>query len=417
MLFRSDSLRIANEAIDSAKDYILKNIGGNYYPDKPNVYTKKKGQNTQDAHEAIRPSDISLSPDKIKDSLTNDQYKLYKLIWNRFVSSQLKPAEFAVITVEIEAKHEKNIYNFRSTDQQMTFDGYLKFYVDFSEDDEEESSKIPNLSAGEQVKIVSLFDKQNFTNPPGRYTEASLIKALEEKGIGRPSTYAPTISTILNREYIEKEGKSLKITQLGRIVTDLMKNNFENIVDEKFTANMEDTLDNIENDGKDWREVLTEFYGDFKTSLEKANEDVEKMPEVSDVICENCGKNMIVKSGRFGKFLACPNYPDCKTTKPLTKEVDVPCPKCNNKILEKKSRAGKIFYGCEKYPDCDFASWDLPTGKSCDKCGSYMVKKKFIRSNKEYCSNVDCENAAPKPKPKADGEKKVVKTIKITKKR
>ena len=400
---RTDSLRIANEAIEGAKDYIIKNIGQEYYPQSPNVY-KKKGQNTQDAHEAIRPTYIELEPDKVKGSLTSDQYKLYKLIWNRFVSSQLKPAEFSVLTVEIEAKGDKNnnvhnVYNFRSTAQKMTFDGYLKFYVDLS-DEEEEQSKIPALEEKEPLTLEKLTDKQNFTAPPARYTEASLIKALEEKGIGRPSTYAPTIHTILSREYIEKESKSLKPTQLGAIITELMKKNFSSIVDEKFTANMEEKLDDIESEGKDWHLVLTEFYGDFKTSLEKADEVVEKMHETSDVICENCGRNMIIKSGRFGKFLACPNYPECKTTKPIVKEIlTTPCPKCGNKILEKKSKGGKVFYGCEKYPNCDFASWDLPTGKSCDKCGSYMVRTRF---KKEYCSNTECENAAPKPKPKSE---------------
>ena len=399
---RTDSLRIANEAAVAAKEYILKNIGSEYYPEKPNFY-KKKGQNTQDAHEAIRPTYIDLEPDKIKGSLSNDQYKLYKLIWNRFVSSQLKPAEFAVLTVEIEAKNTQCVYNFRSTAQKMTFDGYLKFYVDLS-DDEEEQSKIPELSANEPLLLQKLNDKQNFTSPPARYTEASLIKALEEKGIGRPSTYAPTIHTILSREYIEKESKSLKPTQLGSLITDLMKKNFSNIVDETFTANMEDKLDDIENEGKDWHKVLDEFYGDFKVSLEKADESVEKMHETSDVLCENCGRNMIIKSGRFGKFLACPNYPECKTTKPIVKEIlTIPCPKCGNKILEKKSKGGKVFYGCEKYPDCNFASWDLPTGKNCDKCRSYMIKKKF---GKEYCSSTECENAAPKPKPKDSADKK-----------
>jgi len=409
---RTDSLRIANEAIEGAKEYVIKNIGENYYPAKPNFY-KKKGQNTQDAHEAIRPTYIDLEPDKIKSSLSNDQYKLYKLIWNRFVSSQLKPAEFAVLTVEIEAKGAKNVYNFRSTAQKMTFDGYLKFYVDLS-DEEEEQSKIPELSANESLSLEKLNDKQNFTSPPARYTEASLIKALEEKGIGRPSTYAPTIHTILTREYIEKESKSIKPTQLGIIITELMKKNFSNIVDEKFTANMEDKLDDIESDGKDWHKVLDEFYGDFKTSLEKADESVEKMHETSDVLCDNCGRNMIIKSGRFGKFLACPNYPECKSTKPIVKEIlTSPCPKCGNKILEKKSKGGKAFYGCEKYPDCNFASWDLPTGKSCEKCGEYMVKKKF---GKVYCSNAECENAAPKPKPKDEAAKATTAKKTATKK-
>jgi DNA topoisomerase-1 len=397
---RTDSLRIATEAMDSAKEYILKNIGANYYPDKPNVY-KKKGANTQDAHEAIRPTDVELEPDKIKSSLNADQYKLYKLIWNRFVSSHLKPAEFAVLTIEIEARGAKNTYNFRSSAQKMLFDGYMKFYVD-NTDEEEEKSKLPDLEKDEQLILSKLIDKQNFTKPLGRYTESTLIKALEEKGIGRPSTYAPTVSTVMSREYVEKEGKTLKPTSLGILVNNIMKANFSDIVNEEFTANMEDKLDDIGTAGKNWREVLKEFYTGFEKALNKAKETVEKTPETSDILCDKCGKNMIIKSGRFGKFLACPDYPECKSTKPLAKEVlTIPCPLCGNKILEKKTKGGKIFYGCEKYPECTFSSWDLPTGNSCEKCNSFMVKKKYLRGGKEYCSNVDCENAAPKPTPKA----------------
>jgi DNA topoisomerase-1 len=400
---RTDSLRIANEAIDTAKEYILKSIGPSYYPDKPNIY-KKKGGNTQDAHEAIRPTDIELEPDKIKASLTNDQYKLYKLIWNRFVSSQLKPAEFAVLTIEIEAKGSKDIYNFRSSAQKMLFDGYMKFYID-NTDEDEEKSKLPDLNKNEDLTLAKLIDKQNFTKPQSRYTEATLIKALEEKGIGRPSTYAPTVSTVMSREYVEKEGKTLKPTSLGILVNNIMKTNFSNIVNEEFTANMENKLDDIEATSKNWREVLKEFYTDFEKDLGKAKETIEKTPEISDVLCDKCGKNMIIKSGRFGKFLACPDYPECKSTKPLAKEVlTTPCPLCGNKILEKKTKTGKIFYGCEKYPECTFSSWDLPTGNSCEKCGSFMIKKKFLRGGKEYCSNLECENAAPKPAPKKDNQ-------------
>ena len=402
---RTDSLRVAAEAVQAAKEYTISNIGKEYYPDKPNVY-KKKGANAQDAHEAIRPTYIDLEPDMIKSSLTNDQYKLYKLIWNRFVSSQLKPALFDVLTVEIEAAGEAATYQFRSSMQNMTFDGCMKFYLS-PDEEEDDKVKIPTLTEGEALSIAKLNEKQNFTAPPARYTEASLIKALEEKGIGRPSTYAPTIFTVLSREYIEKEGKTLKPTQLGCLVTDVMKKSFANIVDEQFTAKMEENLDGIES-GKHWKEVLDSFYQDFKKELETADETVEKTPEVSDVLCDKCGANMVIKSGKFGKFLACPNYPECKTTKPLVKEIEnIPCPKCGNKILERKSRTGKIFYGCEKYPECDFASWDKPTGKFCEKCGSYMILKKYQRGGKEYCSNEACELCAPKPKAKT--EKKTAK--------
>lgn len=411
---RTDSLRVSQEAVAAAKEYTLENIGKDYYPEKPNVY-KKKGTTTQDAHEAIRPTYIELEPDMIKSSLTNDQYKLYKLIWNRFLSSQLKPALFDVLTVEVEANSEKNTYNFRTSAQNMKFDGCMKFYLS-PDEEEDDKVKIPTLSDGESLSLSKLTDKQNFTTPPSRYTEASLIKALEEKGIGRPSTYAPTIFTILSREYIEKEGKTLKPTQLGALVTEVMKKSFPSIVDEHFTATMEEDLDGIES-GKYWKDVLSEFYADFQKGLSVADETVEKTPEVSDVLCEKCGAQMIIKSGRFGKFLACPNYPDCKTTKPLVKEIEnIPCPKCGSKILERKSRTGKIFYGCEKYPECDFASWDKPTGKVCEKCGSYMIVKKYQRGGKEYCSNEACELSAPKPKAKSTAKKTTAKKTATKKK-
>ncbi|MBQ7950137.1 MAG: type I DNA topoisomerase [Clostridia bacterium] len=411
---RTDSLRVSQEAVSAAKEYTLQNIGKDYYPEKPNVY-KKKGTTTQDAHEAIRPTYIELEPDMIKSSLTNDQYKLYKLIWNRFLSSQLKPALFDVLTVEVEANSEKSTYNFRTSAQNMKFDGCMKFYLS-PDEEEDDKVKIPTLSDGESLSLSKLTDKQNFTTPPSRYTEASLIKALEEKGIGRPSTYAPTIFTILSREYIEKEGKTLKPTQLGALVTEVMKKSFPSIVDEHFTATMEEDLDGIES-GKYWKDVLGEFYADFQKGLSVADETVEKTPEVSDVLCEKCGAQMIIKSGRFGKFLACPNYPDCKTTKPLVKEIEnIPCPKCGSKILERKSRTGKIFYGCEKYPECDFASWDKPTGKVCEKCGSYMIVKKYQRGGKEYCSNEACELSAPKPKAKSTAKKTTAKKTATKKK-
>ncbi len=406
---RTDSLRVAAEAVQAAKEYTIEKIGKEYYPDKPNVY-KKKGAATQDAHEAIRPTYIDLEPDMIKSSLTNDQYKLYKLIWNRFVSSQLKPALFDVLTVEVEANGETCVYNFRSSAQNMKFDGCMKFYLS-PDEEEDDKVKIPPVSEGDALTLSKLTDKQNFTAPPSRYTEASLIKALEEKGIGRPSTYAPTIFTILSREYIEKEGKTLKPTQLGALVTEVMKKSFANIVDETFTANMEEDLDSIES-GKYWKDVLGEFYNGFQEELSKADETVEKTPEVTDVLCDKCGANMVIKSGKFGKFLACPNYPECKTTKPLVKEIEnIACPKCGNKVLERKSRTGKIFYGCEKYPECDFASWDKPTGKTCEKCGSYMIVKKYQRGGKEYCSNEACELCAPKPKAKTASKTAGKKTV------
>jgi len=391
---RTDSLRIADEARDSAKEYIINNIGAEYYPDKPNVF-KKKSDNAQDAHEAIRPTHVELTPDEIKSSLTNDQYKLYKLIWNRFVSSQIKPALYDILTIEIEGKGEKT-YNFKTVCQNLKFDGCTKFYVD-ADDEEAKKTKIPKTEVGEKLTVCGEDAKQNFTGPPLRYTEASLVKAMEENGIGRPSTYSPTITTILSREYVEKDGKSFVPTNLGVLVTNLMKNSFSSIVDEKFTAQMEGDLDKIESEGNDWHEVISSFYEDFKTWLSEADENAPKMQETTDEKCEICGENLIVKSGRFGKFLACPKYPDCKFTKPMPKiELTIPCPKCGGVIVEKTSKSRKTFYGCANYPDCDFATWDKPVDKKCEECGSLMIERKFGRAKKIYCSNDKCKNAPPK---------------------
>ncbi len=402
---RTDSLRIATEAIAQAKDYIISEIGKEYYPDKPNVF-KGKNTNIQDAHEAIRPSQINLTPDSIKDSLSNDQYKLYKLIWSRFISSQLKPAVYDVLTVETDAVNGDETFNFRTTVQAVKFDGCAKFYVDYDEE-KEKKEKFPDVSSGDKLSCNDIEETQNFTAPPMRYTEATLIKTMEEKGIGRPSTYAPTITTILSREYVEKEGKTFKPTNLGVITTDLMKGSFASIVDEKFTATMEKNLDEIEETGKDWRSVLEEFYGDFSKNLEEANENAPKMQETSDVKCDICGENMIIKSGRFGKFLACPKYPDCKCTKPMPREeLELPCPKCGGVIIEKVSKNKKVFYGCKNYPTCDFASWDKPLNEKCEICGSYMVEHKFGRTKRKYCSNEKCEKAAPKIEKKVSSKKK-----------
>ncbi len=406
---RTDSLRISEEALLQAKDYIISSVGVEYYPDKPNVFKKGKG-NIQDAHEAIRPSDVTLTPESIKESLSNDQYKLYKLIWNRFISSQLKPAIYDVVTIEIEALNSQTIYNFRTSAQAIKFDGCTKFYIDYDEE-KEKKEKFPDVSEGDELILTDMETKQNFTAPPVRYTEATLIKSMEEMGIGRPSTYAPTITTILSREYVEKEGKSFKPTNLGVITTELMKGSFSSIVDEKFTANMEKNLDEIEETGKDWRNVIEEFYTDFSKNLDDANENAPKMQEVSDIKCDLCGSNMIIKSGRFGKFLACPNYPECKSTKPLPREeLEFPCPKCGGIVIEKVSKNKKVFYGCKNYPSCDFASWDKPLLENCELCGSYLVEHKFGRTKKKYCSNKECKNSAPKT-----AEKKSTKSTKSAK--
>ncbi len=401
---RTDSLRISQEALLQAKDYIISSVGKEYYPDKPNVFKGKSG-NVQDAHEAIRPSDITLTPDAVKESLSNDQYKLYKLIWNRFISSQLKPAVYDVVTFEIEAENSGVIYNFRTTVQAVKFDGCTKFYIDYNEE-KEKKEKFPEVSEGDKLVLEDMETTQNFTAPPVRYTEATLIKSMEEMGIGRPSTYAPTITTILSREYVEKEGKTFKPTNLGVITTELMKGSFSSVVDEKFTALMEKSLDEIEETGKNWRSVLGEFYEGFSKDLADANENAPKMQEVSDIKCDLCGSNMIIKSGRFGKFLACPNYPECKSTKPMPREeLEFPCPKCGGVVIEKVSKNKKVFYGCKNYPSCDFASWDKPLMENCEVCGSYLVEHKFGRTKRKYCSNKDCKNAAPKTEKKKTNTK------------
>ncbi len=390
---RTDSLRIADEALFAAKKYIVERFGEKYAPKSFNVYKSKKG-NVQDAHEAIRPTDINFEPDKIKGSLTSDQYKLYKLIWERFTASQMSGQLLDVVSVDVQAGD----YILKASGSTVLFDGYTKLYdegTDEEKDDELKEQKLPELIENQKVALNNLSKKQSFTTPPPRFTEASLIKTMEEFGIGRPSTYAPTITTILSREYVLKDGKALVPTELGMVITDMMKNNFPDIVDIKFTANMEEKLDVIEEGNTDWIKILDEFYTDFKSVLEKAAE-IDKIKiadEVTDVICEKCGRNMVIKSGRYGKFLACPGYPDCKNAKPITSEVKgVDCPLCGAKILEKKSKKGKKYFGCEKNPTCSFMSWDEPVNQKCEICGSIMLKKYFGRGSKLYCSNAECEN-------------------------
>ncbi|MBE7029113.1 MAG: type I DNA topoisomerase [Clostridia bacterium] len=393
---RTDSLRISDEAKKACVSYIMSNFGPQYAPKGYNEY-KLKNSNVQDAHEAIRPSDVFLTPAFVKDSLTNDQYKLYKLIWERFVASQMVNALFNSTMVDVSADN----LTLKATGSQMIFDGFMKLYIEGTDDesDEENSQILPELTKGEEVELLKLNDKQNFTAPPSRYTEAGLIKIMEEYGIGRPSTYAPTISTILQREYVVKEGKALKPTELGRITTNLMKENFADIVDVSFTAGMEEKLDSIENGNVDWVEIIKEFYGDFEETLNKAQniEKVKIQDEESDEICEKCGRKMVIKTGRFGKFLACPGFPQCKNAKPITSEVkDVKCPVCEGKILEKKSKKGKKYYGCENNPKCSFMTWDEPTNDKCEVCGNIMVKKRYGRGSKLYCSNQECENSLSK---------------------
>ncbi|WP_082989391.1 type I DNA topoisomerase [Christensenella intestinihominis] len=385
---RTDSTRVSAEAQEAALGHIRQTYGDEYAPAKPNVYKGRK--NAQDAHEAIRPTYIENTPDSIKQYLTNDQYKLYKLIYTRFLASQMMPAQFETLSYDIDA----NGHTFKASGSRILFKGHLAIYDSKTEDDDQKM--LPKAEEGETLECLGVTPKQNFTQPPARYTEAALIKFLEERGIGRPSTYAPIISTIQDRGYVHKEAKSFIPTELGEIVTDLMAKNFSDIVDIAFTADMEEKLDGVEQEGNDWKKVIEDFYGPFEKDLEAGEKNIErvKLPEkVSDVICEKCGANMVYKTGRFGEFLACPNYPECKNTKPIIKQIDVPCPKCGGKVVIKRAgKSGKSFYGCENYPNCDFVSWDKPLEEKCPECGAYMVEAKFRYGGKTYkkCSNPEC---------------------------
>ncbi len=385
---RTDSLRISDEAKAAAADYIEQTYGKAYIPQTPRVYKSKN--NAQDAHEAIRPSLPELSPDKVKASLTSDQYKLYKLIWERFIASQMASALLDTVAAQIDAAG----YTFKASGFTVKFDGFTVLYTESRDEEKEEGGVLPPLAEKDYLDPQDVKGSQHFTQPPPRYTEASLIKELEENGIGRPSTYAATITTILGRNYVEREGKQLKPTELGEVTTKLMKEHFEKIVDADFTANMEKDLDEIEDGDKSWTAVLHSFYDGFEETLAKAEAETEgksyRIPdEETDVVCELCGRNMVIKSGRFGKFLACPGYPECKNTKRIVSEMPGECPLCGSKILEKKSKKGKKFYGCEKNPECSFLSWDPPIAEHCPQCGKTLLKKSG-RNGKIYCSNESC---------------------------
>lgn len=385
---RTDSLRISDEARDSAKTYIEAKFGEKYIPDKPRVFKSKS--NAQDAHEAIRPSMPELEPDSIKDNLTTDQYKLYKLIWSRFIASQMANALLDTVSIDIMADN----CVFRSSGYSVKFDGFTVLYEETKDDEEEDNKILPEINNGDIVNVKELKGNQHFTQPPARYTEASLIKTLEENGIGRPSTYAPIITTIISRYYVERDGKQLKPTQLGEVVTDLMKEHFKKIVDAKFTANMETTLDEVEKGKTNWVETLDKFYKDFEKTLKKAETDMEgkrvKVPdETTDLICEKCGKPMVIKIGRFGRFIACSGFPDCKNTKKIVQETKGVCPICGQKIVLKKSKKGRSFYGCDNYPECNFMTWYPPTEEKCPKCNSTLFKKGG-KSAKLMCLKPDC---------------------------
>lgn len=398
---RTDSLRISEEARAAANKYIAGRFGEKYLPEKPRYFKTKSG--AQDAHEAIRPTLVTLSPDTVKDSLTAEQYKLYKLIWERFLASLMAVCVQNTVNVNITAGD----YLFKASGYSVKFDGFTVLYEEGKDEDSEEGGALPEMKEGDLLKLKELTPNQHFTQPPARYTEPTLIKALDENGIGRPSTYAPIISNILSRDYIEREKKSLKPTGLGTVVSDLMVDYFNKIIDVKFTAGLEKQLDEIGAGKRGWVDTIKDFYKDFDKLYTKAESSLEgkrvKVPvEETDVVCEKCGRNMVIKSGRFGKFLACPGYPECKNTKPLPEdEVKQPCPKCGAKLLKKKSKKGKTFYGCSNYPECDFAAPGIPTGEVCPECGGYIISG--IRGRK-YCMNSECPTRAKKTNKKS-GEK------------
>lgn len=388
---RTDSMRISDEAAQAALEHIEQTYGSSYLPPKRRIYKNKNA--AQDAHEAIRPAHIDLKPDDIKASLTNDQYKLYKLIYERFIASQMADCVYDVCAVDIKAGE----YIFKATGTVVKFAGYTKVYEDINDKKDKEdgeNGKLPELAEGEALKTIAITPKQHFTQPPSRYNEASLIKALEEHGIGRPSTYAPTITVIQARGYVGKEKKMLYPTTLGRIVNDLMKSSFPDIVDVAFTAKVEDNLDHVAEGDIYWVNVIRDFYTDFDKEVKVALEELErvKIPDpVSDVPCDKCGRMMVIKTGKFGQFLACPGYPECKNTKPIIEEAGVDCPKCGKKLIYRKSKAGKKYITCSGYPECKFMSWNLPTGKPCPECGEhleYVIGKtgRFVA-----CSNKDCQ--------------------------
>jgi len=381
---RTDSTRVSRTALEQVRELIEKRWGKNYLPDKPRVFKGKKG--AQDAHEAIRPTSVNRYPDIIKVSLKPDQYKLYRLIWKRFVASQMANAEYDTISINI----LNGDYTFKASGSTLKFKGFQEVYND---KDNKKENYIPLLTEGEVLTAKKLDDKQYFTQPPARYTEASLIKTLEEEGIGRPSTYAPIISTIFQRGYVERDKKALKPTYLGGIVNDVMKEYFKDIIDVEFTAEMEKKLDEIEDDGADWRMVVEEFYKPLEHMIKYAEGEMEKITieeKKTDVLCEKCGRNMVIKHGKYGKFLACPGFPECRNTKPYLEKTGVKCPKCTGEIVIRKTKKRRVFYGCSNYPECDFMTWDKPVEEKCPRCGSNLAEQKNKQGTKLICMNEEC---------------------------
>ena len=387
---RTDSTRLSDDAKKEAESYINEKFGEKYFSgaeQKPG----KPGKKVQDAHEAIRPTTAFREPDSIKESLDKDQLKLYKLIWERFIASQMQAAVYDTVTVDISAKD----YLFRATGSILRFAGFMSVYIEGKDEKEEEADvNLPELTEGQLLKLKKLEDKQHFTEPPLRYSEATLVKALEEKGIGRPSTYAPIITTIQARGYVVKDKKLLVPTELGEKVTELLKDHFKDIVDIEFTANMEEKLDNVEEGDKEWVQIIREFYKPFESTLIEAEQKIGKIEiqdEVSDVVCEHCGKFMVYKQGKFGKFLACPGFPACRNTKAIVESTGIKCPKCEGELIARKTKKGRKFFGCNKYPQCDFVSWDEPVKELCEKCGKNMMKKSSKKGVVYKCLDENCD--------------------------
>ena len=403
---RTDSVRLSDEAVSAAREAIESRYGAEYVPEKPVVYKGRKS--AQDAHEAIRPASIDLRPEDIKASLTRDQFNLYKLVYLRFIACQMADAVYE--TQQIEIANDSGVV-LRSSAERLKFAGFTAVYEEGRDDgvqDEQIAGALEDVSEGSEAVVEETEATQHFTQAPPRYTEASLVRALEEKGIGRPSTYAPTISTILARGYVTREKKQLYPTELGVMITDMMKEHFTDIVDIAFTAGMEEQLDEVEEGKRGWRDVLRDFYGPFEKTLEKAEAEIEKVEikdEVSDVVCDKCGAMMVYKFGRFGRFLACPNFPECRNTKAIQVEIAAPCPVCGGKLLEKTSRKGLKFYGCERYPECEFVSWEMPVEQKCPKCGGYMVLKRGRKGESYYlCANENCRERVAAPASEEENE-------------
>ena len=417
---RTDSLRLSDEAMAAAADFIKSRYGASYYYGKFHVF-KTKG-NAQDAHEAIRPTHVELDPERIRGSLTSDQYRLYKLIWSRFLASQMANAVFDTVSIDSACKG----HIFRSSHQSMKFAGFIAVYEEGRDEETENvGSPLPDLAEGDRALATKIEKEQHFTQPPARYTEATLVKAMEEKGVGRPSTYAATVSTIQDRDYVNKQEKRLVPTALGEVVTGLMMERFNDIIDVEFTANMESQLDRVEEGQRQWKELLGEFYAGFSRELSDAEEALEgvrlKVPdEETDEVCEVCGRNMVIKMGRFGKFLACPGWPECTNTKPLVEHMPGRCPKCDSGMLKRKSKRGYAYYACERGAECGFMSWDVPTAEDCPVCGKSLFKKSGRGRMKPFCINEACANFLPEDKrgyykkPSAEAEAPAEETKKKT---